>query len=118
MRRIVPSRPALLLSLSIRDEASNRADRSVAAGTIVGLLAAEKPTADILAAYPYLEPDDISAALALRGVARRGSRTPPRAVKVLVDVNLSPAWTDVLADVRPLAALHPPCPPDRRVHPP
>ena len=33
-------------------------------GTIVGLLAAGKTTADILAAYPYLEPDDISAALA------------------------------------------------------
>jgi uncharacterized protein (DUF433 family) len=34
------------------------------AGTIVGLLAAGKTTADILAAYPYLEPDDINAALA------------------------------------------------------
>ena len=33
-------------------------------GTIVGLLAAGKTAADILAAYPYLEPDDISAALA------------------------------------------------------
>jgi uncharacterized protein (DUF433 family) len=34
------------------------------AGTIVGLLAAGKTTADILTAYPYLEPDDVSAALA------------------------------------------------------
>jgi uncharacterized protein (DUF433 family) len=34
------------------------------AGTIVGLLAAGKTAADILAAYPYLEPDDINAALA------------------------------------------------------
>jgi uncharacterized protein (DUF433 family) len=31
-------------------------------GTIVGLLAAGKTVADILAAYPHLEPDDISAA--------------------------------------------------------
>ena len=33
-------------------------------GTILGLLAAGKSEADILAAYPYLEPDDIRAALA------------------------------------------------------
>lgn len=33
-------------------------------GTIVGLLAAGKTAADILAAYPYLGPDDINAALA------------------------------------------------------
>jgi uncharacterized protein (DUF433 family) len=32
--------------------------------TIVGLLASGKTAADILAAYPYLEPDDIHAALA------------------------------------------------------
>ena len=34
------------------------------AGAIVGLLAAGKTAADILAAHPYLEPDDINAALA------------------------------------------------------
>ena len=33
-------------------------------GTIVGLLAAGKTAADVLAAYPYLEPEDINAALA------------------------------------------------------
>jgi uncharacterized protein (DUF433 family) len=33
-------------------------------GTIVGLLAAGKTADDILTAYPYLEPDDIRAALA------------------------------------------------------
>lgn len=33
-------------------------------GTIVGLLAAGKTAAEILAAHPYLEPDDIRAALA------------------------------------------------------
>jgi uncharacterized protein (DUF433 family) len=32
-------------------------------GTIVGLLAAGKSAEDILAAYTYLEPDDIRAAL-------------------------------------------------------
>jgi uncharacterized protein (DUF433 family) len=33
-------------------------------GIIVGLIAAGKTAAEILVAYPYLEPDDISAALA------------------------------------------------------
>jgi uncharacterized protein (DUF433 family) len=32
-------------------------------GTIVGLLAAGKSAQEILVAYPYLEPDDIPAAL-------------------------------------------------------
>jgi uncharacterized protein (DUF433 family) len=36
----------------------------ITVGTVVGLLASGKTAADILAAYPYLEPDDISAALA------------------------------------------------------
>jgi len=35
----------------------------VTVGTIVGLLAAGKTAAEILSAYPYLEPDDIQAAL-------------------------------------------------------
>jgi uncharacterized protein (DUF433 family) len=35
----------------------------VTVGTIVGLLASGKTAAEILAAYPYLEPDDIRAAL-------------------------------------------------------
>ncbi len=35
----------------------------VTVGTIVGLLAAGKSAEDVLAAYPYLEPDDIHAAL-------------------------------------------------------
>ena len=33
-------------------------------GTILGLLAAGRTEAEVLAAYPYLEPDDIRAALA------------------------------------------------------
>lgn len=36
----------------------------VTVGTVVGLLAAGRTSAEILAAYPYLEPDDIQAALA------------------------------------------------------
>jgi len=36
----------------------------VTVGTIVGLLASGKTAEDILAAYPYLERDDIHAALA------------------------------------------------------
>ena len=35
----------------------------VTVGTIVGLLAAGRSTAEVLAAYPYLEADDISQAL-------------------------------------------------------
>lgn len=36
----------------------------VTVGAILGLLAASRSPAEILAAYPYLEPEDISAALA------------------------------------------------------
>lgn len=36
----------------------------VTVGTIVGLLASGRTTAEILAAYPYLEPEDIAQALA------------------------------------------------------
>lgn len=35
----------------------------VTVGTIVGLIAAGKRTDEILAAYPYLEPDDLAQAL-------------------------------------------------------
>jgi uncharacterized protein (DUF433 family) len=36
----------------------------VTVGTIVGLVASQRSRADILAAYPYLEDEDISQALA------------------------------------------------------
>ncbi len=36
----------------------------VTAGMVVGLVAAGRSDAEILAAYPYLEPDDIRQALA------------------------------------------------------
>lgn len=35
----------------------------ITVGTIVGLLAAGRTAVEILAAYPYLEPDDLRAAL-------------------------------------------------------
>jgi len=35
----------------------------VTVGTVIGLLAAGRSAEEILAAYPYLEPDDIRAAL-------------------------------------------------------
>ena len=36
----------------------------VTVGAVVGLLAAGKTEAEVLAAYPYLEPEDLRAALA------------------------------------------------------
>jgi len=39
-------------------------DLRVTVGTVVGLIAAGRSTADILALYPYLEADDIRDALA------------------------------------------------------
>jgi len=36
----------------------------VTVGTVVGLLAARRSREEILAAYPYLEPDDLDEALA------------------------------------------------------
>ncbi len=36
----------------------------VTVGTIVGLLAAGRTTAEVLQSYPYLEPEDIAEALA------------------------------------------------------
>ncbi len=39
-------------------------DMRVKVGAIVGLLAAGKTEADVLTAYPYLDADDVKAALA------------------------------------------------------
>ena len=47
----------------------------VTVGTIVGLIAAGRSTADILALYPYLEEDDIREALA------HGARIEPGATR-------------------------------------
>jgi predicted nuclease of predicted toxin-antitoxin system len=49
-------------------------------------------------AYPYLEAEDIFRGPVLRRVAGRGSRSSAApAVKLLVDMNLSPSWVDRLA---------------------
>ncbi len=47
----------------------------VTVGTIVGLIAAGRSTADILALYPYLEEDDIREALA------HGTKIEPGAIR-------------------------------------
>ena len=48
----------------------------ITVGTIVGLVASGRTIPEILAAYPYLEADDIREAL-LRRVARRRNGSPP-----------------------------------------
>jgi uncharacterized protein (DUF433 family) len=63
----------------------------VTVGTIVGLVASGRTTAEILAAYPYLEADDIREALvyaAWRVEENRGAAR--QVIKLVVDVNLSP----------------------------
>ena len=50
----------------------------VTVGTIVGLLAAGKTHEDVLAAYPYLEPADIQAALAYAAWRSEESELPLR----------------------------------------
>ena len=69
----------------------------VTVGTIVGLLASDRSHEEILQAYPYLEPEDIRAALSIRGVAHRGSRTASD-MKVLLDMNLAPSWVVFLQE--------------------
>ena len=69
----------------------------VTVGTIVGLLAAGHDTDEVLAAYPYLERDDISQALAY--AAWRSEESHGRfELKLLIDMNLSPQWIEPLAD--------------------
>ena len=64
----------------------------VTVGTIVGLMAAGRSEAEVLAAYPYLESADIRAALALCGLAIRGEGSPTgkRLMRFLLDMNISP----------------------------
>jgi uncharacterized protein (DUF433 family) len=51
----------------------------VTVGTVLGLLAAGRATDEILAAYPYLEPDDIRAALAWAAWRAEEAELPLRA---------------------------------------
>jgi uncharacterized protein (DUF433 family) len=70
----------------------------VTVGTIVGLVASGRPNAEILAAYPYLEEEDIRQALAC-GLACRGDRSSCSCrMKFLIDMNLSPLWVRFLAE--------------------
>lgn len=48
----------------------------VTVGTVMGLLAAGRTEADILKAYPYLEPADIQAALAYAAWRTQESERP------------------------------------------
>ncbi|MBI5946760.1 MAG: DUF433 domain-containing protein [Chloroflexi bacterium] len=48
----------------------------VTVGTILGLLAAGRPATEILASYPYLEDDDIRAALAYAAWRTEESELP------------------------------------------
>ncbi len=76
-------------------------DTRVTVGMVLGQLAAEQTIDDVLANYPYLERDDVLAALEYAGRRRqraRGSGRPSR-VRLLVDANLSPRVADGLRDV-------------------
>ncbi len=69
----------------------------VTVGTVVGLVAAGRTRDEILRENPYLEAEDIAEALsyaAWRGGGSRSSAAP--AVKLLVDMNLSPRWVERL----------------------
>ena len=69
----------------------------VTVGTVVGLVAAGRTRDEILREYPYLA-EDIAEALSYAALAGGGSRSSaPPAVKLLVDMNLSPRWVDRLA---------------------
>src|SRR5438128_297603 len=70
----------------------------VTVGTILGLLASGKSRERILQAYPYLEPQDIDAALAYAAWRLEG-RTARRhmSVHLVVDMNLSVEWVAELA---------------------
>jgi uncharacterized protein (DUF433 family) len=48
----------------------------VTVGTILGLLAADRTSEEILAAYPYLEKEDIQAALAYAAWRAEESELP------------------------------------------
>lgn len=78
----------------------------VTVGTIVGLIASGYSTADILKLYPYLEPEDLRRSINLRGVALRRNRIAiDHSVRILIDMNLAPGWTDVFAS-HGMTAVH------------
>ena len=67
----------------------------VTVGTIVGLLAAGHDADEVLSAYPYLESDDISQALAYAAWRSEEQEvTVGFELKLLIDMNLSPQWIE------------------------
>src|SRR5271165_2052714 len=63
----------------------------ITVGTIVGLVASGASFEETLQLYPYLESEDIRAAV--RCLAMRGARnTLADRLKILLDTNLSPSW--------------------------
>ena len=68
----------------------------ITVGTIVGLVASGRTIPEILAAYPYLEEEDIREAFSYAAWPRRRDGSPAwEVIKLLVDISLSPAWVDV-----------------------
>jgi uncharacterized protein (DUF433 family) len=70
----------------------------VTVGTIVGLVASGHLDTEILAAYPYLEEEDIRQALAYAAWRIEEIEVPPSSsMKLLIDMNLRPLWVEFLA---------------------
>lgn len=65
-------------------------------GTVVGLLAAGHSRQEILELYPYREEDDIVQAPTYVAWRADEMQAPSARVKVVVNMNLSPAWIRVL----------------------
>ena len=71
----------------------------VTMGTIVGLIAAGRTKDEVSKLYPYLEPEDIDQALAYAAWRVEGiDVTDHYRMKILIDMNLSPAWVPVLEE--------------------
>lgn len=71
----------------------------VTVGMVVGLVAAGKSTKEIVESFPYLEEEeDVPAGAQVRRLEDAGARRPPHRpeMKLLLDMNLPPAWCTVL----------------------
>src|SRR6516225_711176 len=62
----------------------------VTVGTVLGLLAGGKSRERILEAYPYLEPEDIDAAIAYAAWTRRAGRAARRRMSVKLVIDMKP----------------------------
>jgi uncharacterized protein (DUF433 family) len=68
----------------------------VTVGMIVGMVASGHDSDEILRLYPYLEPDDIRQALSYAAWRAEEVSSNRAAMRLLLDMNLSPAWVDFL----------------------